>query len=78
VVSYDPNGKGHLLFPFSLHFIHIEYIEDNAWIKCGGVGRKKLFSPFSDFVLYLFCLFFIFYFLFFYFYFYFFFIFCFF
>jgi len=28
---------------FSLHFIHIEYIEDNAWIKCGGVGR---FPPF--------------------------------
>ena len=28
---------------FSLHFIHIEYIEDNAWIQCGGVGR---FPPF--------------------------------
>jgi len=34
------------LHTFSLHYIHIEYIEDNAWIKCGDVSWIKYPSYF--------------------------------
>ena len=57
-------GKYTSYFFFALY---IEYIEDNAWIKCGGVGRKFIFPFFwfcflfvlfllSNFVFYLFSL----------------------
>jgi len=43
--AYIPTwwGKYSSYFFFSLY---LEYIEDNAWIKCGGVGRKFIFPPF--------------------------------